>query len=73
MLTEKEKALLAYGYCVGKELGHNETVEGCFWGNGRPVVHIDSAKDFIEELDKNDIDGAVYDWEERFIIGNTDK
>ena len=64
MITERDKALIAYGYCVGKDAGHNETVEGTFWGNGRSIVHIEAAKDFVDDLDKNDTDCAVRDWED---------
>lgn len=55
-LTEKEMALLSYGYCVGKEAGHHETVEGYFGSSGRPECHREDSTDFINELTSDDIE-----------------
>jgi len=59
ILTEKEKSLLSLGYCIGKEAGHHETVEGYFSGDGRSESHIDDAIEFISDLTIDDINHGI--------------
>lgn len=58
-LTDRDKAMLSWGYCVGKEVGHNETVEGYFGSSGRSECHMEDAAEFIRDLTSDDIEHSI--------------
>jgi len=42
------KSDLIIAYSSGYEHGHNDTVEGCFSGNGRPDEHDSDAEEWVD-------------------------
>lgn len=51
--------IICRAYASGYEHGHHDTVEGGFWGNGDPNVHMGDAENWFNEAV---VDGT-FDWE----------
>ena len=48
-LIENIQRMLVIAYSAGKEQGHHETVEGCFYGNGRNEAHDEAGIEWVLE------------------------
>ena len=48
MQNDEIKKMIVIAYSSGYEHGHNDTVEGVFWGNGRSETHDSDAKEWAE-------------------------